>query len=214
MVTKRKREKVKWPGKAYDQEADDLGVPLQQLLVDLHVLEEDGEEPTVLATPASVQVITAGAFALSKGWSAAVAALGGGGAILTASQGFGYGSKTPLLAATFTGAAGLIAASTVIAIAIIVRADLLARATASAAQYQARASISSALLGSAQYNVPPPPEPQPQYMVRTNDNRWHAVESFSLGDGGIVFAHVRGGGTPTPSSDITAIIPTSSWNAS
>lgn len=204
---------VKWPGKAYDPEGDDLGVPLQQLLVDLHVLEKEGDKAGLFVTPLSLQVITSGSTALAKGWSSFVGLLGGGVAITAAATALGYDSAEVIEAAVFTASAGIVAAATAVSIAIIVRADVLARATASAAQYEARAAIASALLNSAQYNIPIPPTPptrEPNYMLRTNDDRWHAVERFSLGDAGVL-AKVRGSDTPIPMAHMTAIIPTSSW---
>ncbi|HEU4514133.1 MAG TPA: hypothetical protein VFR87_13590 [Nocardioidaceae bacterium] len=150
---------VRWPGKAYAAEADDLGEPLQQLLRDLHVLEEKGDEKNLgpfRGTPYSVQVITAGATALGKGWAAVIGLVGGGGALAAGLTGLGYGSEEPLLAATFT-----------------------------AAQYEARAVISSALLGSANYNRPTAAAPTPHYMAQVG-GRWYPVTEFRQGVNGVV----------------------------
>jgi hypothetical protein len=72
---------VKWPGNAYDPAADDLSAPMQQLMKDLHLLEEPGTVHPLRGTPQSLQVITAGGTALSKGWAALVGLFGGGGAL-------------------------------------------------------------------------------------------------------------------------------------
>ena len=68
---------VQFPGKAYNS-GEDLGPPIQELLRAVNVLEgvrrdTDGkevqEESTLLGTPPSLQLITAGATTLTKVWA-------------------------------------------------------------------------------------------------------------------------------------------------
>lgn len=212
------RSAVKWPGKAYDETADDLGPPIQQLLVDLHVLEDESEagKRTAFRTPFSLQVITAGATAMAKVWPVIITTLGtvGGWSLW---RGLGYDSNDPVPAAAFTLAAGLFAAAVVIGIAVIVRADVSARATATAAQYHARAQVTSALLSSSQYNVPLPPQPPApalNYMLMTKDDRWHPVTSFRATSHGVVVAHVIDQDEPIPMAEVCALVPTTVWNSS
>lgn len=74
--------KVKWLGGDYPPaEPSPPKTPLKDMLVDLRVLEKDGETPTLWSTPPSVQVITAGGTALVKFWAVLVAAGFGGGAL-------------------------------------------------------------------------------------------------------------------------------------
>lgn len=209
------REKpVKWPGRAYSADAEDLGEPLQQLLQDLHVLEREGDEHDLgpfRGTPYSVQVITAGATALGKGWTAVVGFLGGGGALAAGLQGLGYASEEPLLAATFTASAAVLLAAVAVSIAVMVRADVSARATASAAQYRARADISSALLSSGNYNRPAPAVPSApasRYMARVGD-RWFPVKEFRQGVNGVVADLV--GASEVEVSKLAGVTSTDAW---
>jgi hypothetical protein len=177
--------KVKWPGSAYDKEADDLSLPSQQLLKDLKLLEGEGA-PTLWRTPPSLQVITAGSTALSKGWASLVGIFGGAGAIWTALQGFGADPQDePLQRAVFVASAAVILAAAVIAIAVIVRGDVTARAEASAAEYQARAHVATALLNSFQFGrFLPTPVQETRYWLRAKDAhgrpepKWRGVVGF------------------------------------
>lgn len=154
--------KVQWPGGAYDSEADDLSAPITRLLRDLRLLETaaDERERALLTTPQSLQVITAGATALTKVWAGLVGALGGGGAIFAAVKGLGAGSgDTPLQRAVFVASAALLVAVAALSVAIIIRGDVAARATASAAEYRARADVAVSLIAGVQHARPQPPVP-------------------------------------------------------
>ena len=211
-------EKVQWPGKAVNADGDDLSVPVQQFLVDLRLLEKKGESATLLSTPASLQVITAGATSLGKVWPAIVAAIGGGSAILTGLMGFGVGTDSAqgtaniVQRAAFTVSASLLASAVALAIAIMVRADVNARATASAAQYEARAAVTAALLSSSQWGRPvaAPPAPQPDYVLRTNNKEWYPVLAFTLNDG--CLAADIGNNRKILAQNFEALIPTNSWH--
>ncbi|WP_159081573.1 hypothetical protein [Nocardioides sediminis] len=211
-----KEKPVKWPGKAYDPDGPDLGGPLQQLLLDLHVIEKEGDEDhlgPLKGTPYSIQVITAGATSLGKAWSALIALLGGGGAIAAGLRGLGYANDDPLMASVFTGSAAVLLAAVSISIAVMVKADVTARAEASAAQYRARAEISSALLGSAHYNVPPPATPQrptSHYVVEAG-GKWFPVKEFRQTANGVV-ADLVGRDDPIRVQDVTGISATSVWD--
>jgi hypothetical protein len=206
---------VQWPGKAYSEDGLDLGEPIQRLLVDLHVLEKDGEQAGLLRTPASVQVITAGATALAKVWPGVLTVLGGAAGITALVKGLGYRSSEPLVAATFTIAAAVCLSTALLAVAVIVRADVRARADASAAQYRARAEVTAALLASSQYNVPPaPPLPAPalNYMLMTKDGTWHPVREFHQTPKGVV-ARLCDQQPDVPMSDVKGLTPTTVWSA-
>ncbi len=206
---------VQWPGKAYDEDGDDLGAPLQQLLIDLHVLEKEGDVGAVTwtQTPPSVQVITAGATTLGKYWPAVIAFFGGGGAIATGIKGWGLGTGNSVTErAVLTASAAGLAAAVAIAVAIMVRADVGSRALASAAQYQARASVASALLTSGHYNVPLPPDPAPpvaHYMLQTG-GRWYPVREFASSDSGVV-AYLVDNPAPVPLSQVSGLVTNDAW---
>ncbi|TDD29011.1 hypothetical protein E1218_05420 [Kribbella turkmenica] len=59
--------KVQWPSNAVNADGDDLSQPVQQFLLDLRLLEDKNEIASkTFTTPASLQVITAGATSLGK----------------------------------------------------------------------------------------------------------------------------------------------------
>ncbi|GAB2674031.1 hypothetical protein [Kribbella swartbergensis] len=210
-------EKVRWPGKAVNADGDDLSAPVQQFLVDLRLLEKKSESANLFGTPASLQVITAGATSLGKVWPMIVAAFGGGSAILTGLMGFGVGTDEAtgtanvVQRAVFTGSASLLASAVAIAIAIMVRADVNARSTASAAQFEARAAVTAAILSSSEFGRPvaAPPTPEPNYMLRTDNDEWLPVLRFTMKDGGVVA--VVGNNREILAHNFKALIPTNSW---
>jgi preprotein translocase subunit SecG len=208
-------EKVQWPGKAVNADGDDLSVPVRRFLVDLRLLEKKSESATLLGTPASLQVITAGATSLGKVWPALVAAVGGGSAIVTGLMGFGVGAAGTaniVQRATFTVSASLLASAVALAIAIMVRADVNARATASAAQYEARAAVTAAILSSSEFGRPvsAPPAAQPDYVLKTNNDEWLPVLGFTLNDG--CLAAEVGNNRAILAQNFEALIPTNSWH--
>jgi hypothetical protein len=211
------REKnVRWPGKAYDAAGEDLGGPIQQLLIDLHVLENEDDHKDMgpfTGTPFSIQVITAGATALAKVWPGLIALLGGGGAIAVGLEALGYGSDQPAQAAAFTLAAAILGSAVAISIAVIVKADVSARAMASAAQYHARSEVTGALLRSSQYNVPVPAVVPPalNYLVMTRDQQWYAVQGFRLTPNGVV-VDLIGRDHPIPITEVAGITPSTVWD--
>jgi hypothetical protein len=133
-------------------------------------------------TEQSLQVISAGSSALSKGWASVVAAVGGGGSIWAALKGLAASDEQPLQRAVFLGSAALVLSAVVIAISIIVRADLAARAQAAAAEYEARARVAGALMNSFQLRNPL--TVPIKYWLRTDDSqgqldpKWHPVVRF------------------------------------
>ncbi|MFG1818323.1 hypothetical protein ACGFIF_31485 [Kribbella sp. NPDC049174] len=208
-------DKVQWPGKAVNADGDDLSGPVQQFLRDLRLLEKKSDVANLFGTPASLQVITAGATSLGKVWPSIVAAIGGGSAIVTGLMGFGVGpdDANVVQRAAFTVSASLLASAVAIAIAIMVRADVNARSTASAAQFEARAAVTTAILSSSQFGRPVPtaPAPQPDYMLRTDNDEWLPVIGFRLQNGGVV-ADV-GQDAPVLAQNFVAIVPTNSWHS-
>jgi hypothetical protein len=203
---------VRWPGKAVNAEGEDLSEPVQQFLLDLRLLEDKDEIATKkLTTPASLQVITAGATSLGKVWPAIVAFAGGGSAVLTGLAGFGVGPNdaNQLQRAVFTASASFLASAVAIAIAVMVRADVNARSLASAAQFEARAAVTAAILSSSEYGRPVPAAPQPNYMLRTNNDEWLPVLAFRLTANGL--AADVGNNRVVLSQNFQALIPTNSW---
>lgn len=194
---------VKWPGSAYDPAADDLSAPIKQLLKDLNLLEGNGAVSLTRGTPQSLQVITAGGTALSKGWATFVGLFGGGGALWTAIQGFGASPEDDALQrAVFVAAAAVILAAAVTAIAVIVKADVQARAEASAAEYEARAHVVNALLSNLQYGRPT--AAPVRYWLRRKDkqnrseSKWHSVVDFEWDDKTDELVAVTGSGQRVP----------------
>jgi hypothetical protein len=168
---------VRWPAQAFDHEGDDLAAPMVALSQALRVLEDDEEvreftdSTTAWKTPASVQVITAGASSFSKWVSAGLAAVGGTPVVIAAVTGFWQESPDELRI-TYTASLALLLGASIIALAIIVRADLSARAAATTARYRARATISDAYLTGALQHRPA------QYMLKTKGGSWELVKAI------------------------------------
>ncbi|MGE5132998.1 MAG: hypothetical protein ACM32E_08830 [Gemmatimonadota bacterium] len=164
---------IQWPSAAVSSD-DDLGSPAAAFLVKLNLLEKDGELDQVglFRTPPSLQVITAGGTALSKGSAAAVASLGGGAAVWAVVKGF-WTTQPGDQWLAYIGAAALTIAAVVIALALIVRADVQARASATAAQYAARAETAVAFLQTTQQIAA-----QHYVIQRNGTNIWLDVKSF------------------------------------
>jgi len=206
---------VQWPGKTVNADGEDLSGPVQQFLLDLRLLEDKNEiaAKKMLTTPASLQVITAGATSLGKVWPAILAFAGGGSAVLTGLAGFGIGpdAANQLQRAVFTASASLLASAVAIAIAIMIRADVNARSTASAAQFEARAAVTAAILSSSEYGRAVPVPPQPNYMLRTNNDEWLPVLAFKLTANGL--AADVGSNRVVLSQNFQALIPTNTWPA-
>lgn len=142
---------VKWPTGAVDDGAD-LSGPLANLLRNVGFMAPSGEEGDVVSwnkgTPPSLQLIKSGALAASKGWSATIAALGGGTAIITAWTAWkaNWDDVGAALQITYVAAITVLIATTALAIALVVRADVSGRAQAAAAEYQARAEVVAAFM--------------------------------------------------------------------
>lgn len=192
---------VRWPGDAYEPAGQDLSEPLEHLLLNLNLLEDSSEVASgkvlgrAFQTPPSVQVITAGAAALSKGWAAAVGLVGGAGAIASALAGLGASpAAPPVQRAVFVASAAVVLAATAVAIAMIVRADVAARAEATAAEYQARARVVGAVVNAFQGRNPLP-APTKYWLRRRDDQgrsppRWYRVSGFKrVGDDFIAVVH-------------------------
>ena len=122
----------------------ELGRPLNALLLDLNLLEKPDTSVTALATPGDRQAITAGATAVTKFASTITGGAGLAAAIATYAKGW---SSSGMAEWVLISCATFIFAATVIALAVIIQADLHARALASAAQYQARSDAVNAYLG-------------------------------------------------------------------
>ena len=182
---------IQWPSAAVSSD-DDLGNPAAAFLVKLNLLEKDGELDQVglFATPPSLQVITAGGTALSKGTAAAVAALGGGAASWAVVKGFWIAQPGDQRLA-YIGAAAVIMAAVVIALALIVRSDVQARASATAAQYAARAKTAVAFLQTTQQIA------AQHYLIKRNGtDGWLDVKSFEEDQARGVVAVIDGDRVP------------------
>ncbi|MCA0144282.1 hypothetical protein [Blastococcus sp. LR1] len=184
---------VQFPGSAYAPDQLDLGEPIQELLRDVHVLEgprtgPDGkplpEQSAILGTPPSMQLITAGATALSKGW-AVVLGLGGSAAgVLTAVRSTSQTDPVLVISTALLAAAGLIAA------ALVVRGDVSARAQAAAAEYAARAAIVNSFISNCY--VGRPKAERTSYWLREDDGNgrisvdWKPVERMERENGELI----------------------------
>lgn len=139
---------VRIPGAPIQSEATDIADPLRVLLVDLGLLESstDLEKGVSLTggTPASLQVIKAGALSVTKAWTALTASAGFAGASATLIAAWKAASDNLQIA--LIGGASLILAATAIAIALIVRGDVGARAATTVELYRSRAQISNSFL--------------------------------------------------------------------
>lgn len=186
---------IRWPGIAVDRDANDLRAPVEDLLLttDLLASEEDektGVTPT--ATPYSLQVISAGALALSKIVAAAIAS-GSVAAAAAAVATFYKNEEVPLRVA-LVAATGVLLASAVFGIAIIVRSDVQARSRGTAAQYAARASVTCGFLTTAASvqgdGVPTSPPAQTSIgpLLASLTGRGELVVTNSLGEVGTVLA--------------------------
>jgi hypothetical protein len=139
-------DRVRWPGDTYDAEGSDLGDPLVSLLEQISLIEDPSKEVTAFKTPDSVQVIRAGATAMSKGWATFIAAGGVGATIVAALQVEWNTAGDTVRVAFMIGMAILLAAIS-LSIAIIVRADVTSRGRASAARIEARSRFAAEFVG-------------------------------------------------------------------
>ncbi|TCO34670.1 hypothetical protein EV652_102738 [Kribbella steppae] len=73
--------------------------------------------------------------------------------------------------------------------------------------------MTTAILASSQFGRPvaAAPAAQPDYMLRTDNDEWLPVISFTLQDGAVV-ADV-GRDAPILSQNFVALVPTNSWHA-
>lgn len=159
---------VQWPQAVVSGTTSDgdLGPPLAQLLIDLDVKGSESDRKTASSVPAAfkgvptgIAIIEAGATAASKGWAAAIAALGGGTAAWAAISDF-WDSAGETRGALVTAAAVVIAACALGA-ALIMYGDVQARGRGAAAQYAARAAVAVAFLKEARGASQPAPAAVP-----------------------------------------------------
>ena len=142
---------VQFPEQARDATGKDVLSPLKELQQGLGVLPGDtdmaksGAAATFTGPPDSVAIIEAGATALSKWWTVAIAGLGGTTVIISAVTKFWSGQDAGVRVGLVAGMAALLTAG-VIAISIIVAADVKGRSNGMAALYAARASIATQFL--------------------------------------------------------------------
>jgi hypothetical protein len=157
-------EIVTWPQKVVGASTtdSDLAVPLVQLLVDLGIKGTDQDEisaakagAALSGSPSSVAIIEAGATAASKGWTSAIAALGGGTAVWAALSNFWKAQQTAQ--SSIVIAASVVIAACVLSAGLIMYGDVRARGQGAAAQYQARAAIACAFLAGATGLATKPP---------------------------------------------------------
>jgi hypothetical protein len=132
---------VQVPGKPVSPDGNDLLVPLDDLLQGINLLGADSDRTGGVVAPSQgVAIIESGATAMSKWWSAAVAALGGTSAIAAVATRFWSGTSGGTRIAVVVAVAAVVAAS-LIALAIIVSSDVRGRATGATAVYYARATV-------------------------------------------------------------------------
>jgi hypothetical protein len=205
-------KRVQWPGDAFAAKGDDLARPIRNLLEHLRLLEEEkpGDVSFLGGTPASLQVITAGATSMSK-WSAGiVTALGGSTVLIAGIKGL-PGDADSMQRNVFLAALAVLLSAIVLAIAVMVRADLSARALASAAQYEARSMVAKTLLENLQYAAPAQPATSGGtcdmcYVVKKKcDDKWYPVKTFAWEDDGTI-AVVTDKDSKILSKDIEALV--------
>lgn len=184
---------VKWPiGKAYDASADDLSVPIRQLLYDLRLLEnpDDERERGALAeTPQSLQVLTSGVTGVTNLYTKLATAVGGGGAVLAGLSSFWANfEKQPALAAALMGSAAVLGSAVAIAVALMVKGDVTGRALAHVAEYDARAAVVTAMLESIKSATPESPGVrETRYSIKKKGEiAWRRVKGFEFGATGVV----------------------------
>jgi len=143
---------VRFPGNAQFAAGEDVSAPLVQLLRDLHILatETDMEKAgsatsAFTGPPQSVAIIEAGATALGKWWTAALAAGASLTAIVAAIQGI-WGNEHDPVRIAFVASAAVVLAAIAIAIGIIVSGDVQGRGAGSLAEYHARAQVAATFL--------------------------------------------------------------------
>lgn len=184
---------VQWPGLAVSHDEQDLLNPVAALLKGLAVLDEKPNETDATSTkafeptPYSMQVISAGALALSSTFSRFVAWLGGLGGIAAGAAGFFADLDAAPQAAALAGAAVLLSAA-FISIALIVRADVTARSVAQAAEYAARGTIAAEFLTTTAKPAPViAPDRARTWIKRKNTDKWCEVLRWdSDGDKSVV----------------------------
>jgi hypothetical protein len=189
-----------WPSSA--------GSSIQALIENLRAVGQSDAEANhkVNVTPYSLQVLQAGATALSRRWAVIVAAAGGLPALLAIFQSItnklGRQDHSDVVRAAFLVSGSVLLSTVVIAVAIIVRSDVMARATATAAQKQAEATIAVASLTSYQF-AQTPPAPIGPFLLKKKDGTIQKVESFAISNGDL---HVYSGGQCIDRADIDFII--------
>lgn len=192
---------VKWPaGKAYDESAEDLGLPIRNLLYGLRLLEnpeDEGKGVGFKETPQSLQVLTSGATSVTKLYAALATAVGGGSALFTGITAI-WGSFKDLQQAVLMASAAVLGSAVVIAVAVMVRGDVSSRARAHAAEYEARAAVATAMIDSIKSAMPEPPVVrETRYSIRKNGEKtWHQVKAFELSDGTVI-AKTQGDEVPS-----------------
>jgi hypothetical protein len=161
-------------------------------------------------TPYSLQVIKAGATALSRRWAVIVAAAGGlpalGTILLSWTNILGRQDNAPLVRAAFLVSGSVLLSTVVLAIAIIVKSDVAARAMGTAAQRQAEADIAVASLTSYQYALT-----TPSYLVKKRDGTLLKVDAFKVEGGQL---RVSSDGANIPNRDIEYLIDPRNMNPS
>lgn len=172
-------------GQPVEQDRSNLTKSISQILTELKLLEKPGEGEKVQAlkgTPASLQVMTAGATSISKGVVAAVSGVGGLSAVAVGLSSFfdkvgGAGLDTELVRTAFILGGSLVIAAAAIGLAIVVRSDVTARAQVTAARLEARSAVTSAMLNNF---CAPPVTLETPYAIRTaeGDDSWYKVEEF------------------------------------
>jgi hypothetical protein len=129
------------PGNAVDKTATDLIGPTQELLKSLNLLADVSASPD----SAGVAVLESNAAAISKGWAAAVAGLGGLSTVVGAIAAFWSDQSNEVRLALISGIAFMIPI-TALAIAWIITSDLKSRAQGQIAIYQSRREIAMSML--------------------------------------------------------------------
>ena len=127
---------VRFPEQALDASGTDILSPLKELQQKLDILPMDGDSAkagmsaTFTGPPDSVAIIEAGATALSKWWSVAIAGLGGATVITSAATKFWSGQSGAVRVGLIGGMAAVLVAA-IIAVSVMVASDVRGRAQGS-----------------------------------------------------------------------------------
>jgi hypothetical protein len=137
-------DKVQWPGKALNSEADDLGPPARQLVDTLDLLKI----PTPASGSSAAGVIESTTLQLTSEVKKLITYAGGAAAVVgAASSGWAALKDNNTLAVTLAGGVAVVLAACALALAQVMNGDVRGRAAVTTEQLRSRASVATAYIG-------------------------------------------------------------------